>query len=1557
MCPVRYAIQISRCRQLIRAAAVGLNGLLAHDTEQLTFSEQAVSSAGHSPQKFVFERLPSDIWDQAVLMPQPLQTQAQKLSEAEQAACQLAATLISQTAFSKAIQADQDVQIQVSHSDTAFLMARTYFVCVAGARQQQYVCSGCVWPELLAAKAATEQHVQQLQSAGQSHVEALRIAVEQLTNRTHQLELQHESALAKAQAESDEQLRQLQVGHEDAVAGIKVEHDKDVQQLVKKLSAFDIQGAKQLTASSDAQECSEGLLPTASGLVHQSSEQAATNDGMLAPLTGEEAASAPAAPKHQSGLSSRKATGGAPQTTPTSSCHQQQQAATPKPVNNPQQPQDRTTAMGSEVQPLAAALPSPEDAIGVYYPHQDLADCSVGLQKRIHRDLAEDDLPTQSKLFKDDGTMVEGGTELLAALQAKYTRHVERANAAYQAAQRQYLLLTNKDAKSAIPSDIDQLRSHTPGTLAAPPTKQTFSLATSKARLGRGKMFAEIMAEANSVLEDSKRQNAVLAELRPYRELEKVHEERAKRRMQGLSETQALLAGGLQSAEATKAAYEKMQADRIAAKSSKGPRARAQEQLSALEASLSRVSPSMYNNEAYKKALRACQEAYSVGLASSLPQQSGLAGVSTSPQTPESSAYKREAMGHHPALCARQAELVRATLDNWKAGKVPSLADALREQLRCGPGFAHLSRPRRHTEAAASTSLAHHLQGPPSRPAQPLVTGLELQHQDPPDDLCHLYDSPPLGRPEPVLRSTPAHRPTMLPIKARVNSRPGRGAMPLPISVHPQARPFGVTQSTLAIREAAQLRARDPTAKHLRTYRLPSTRTERASRLEHPLEGLEMPDQLSSSDIGPNLLAQGKGFPQHASTSASAAVLAMDAAEAGTSADHISGYAVCNPGAKAKAPATPQVKAATPAVATAPQADAAQPVTSTAQASAVHILSAAAAPAASLPADLATPPAVTPQDAAGPSFPAGLPATNTEAAGLQHSKALTQRPGQKQRKKLRAMADLAKAEDSAKAVAEAEAKAEAKVKATQAAAKEAAKAEAAAATAAEAQRKEEARVKQAAEEKAKAAAARLEAKATAQTAARKKRTKAGKKKARGAALQLPAVAEDQLGWPNPAVLVAAAAPHAAPALQHQAPADAVTAEAKPKKEKTQPAGMQVGTASSASPPMQTHSPDGGADGKTDCAPLGSHTATPSCPTPASDGAPIQADLETPGPSFFGPVTKLVSPGWDAVARRKAIAEAEARGRVWDGKFTMIPMPNNPQIRTLDRSKMRVVGRGASGVVSYGEGIIGGVVVALAVKLIECGSPEDVAYVQQEVDALKAVCGKQHILQYVQHTFTPDMSLAFLTTRGFHKVSNAGPPMIYSLYEMGCSLTKCTRHTTRVANHRFEEGKCLDAVVQQLAVNAREEPQLRQQHVLTVKKAFCHILKGVQGLHACGRAHVDLKPENLFIRDWQDLSRLHCSVHDLGGSLHRFAGVQDATCSIPYVSPQMLHNLWTGENQPAVDLLANDAWALGVILVQMLTAFAMFGVNFEDGPDMLKHNHEPGFQAQLAACKHSEWVSF
>ena len=82
-----------------------------------------------------------------------------------------------------------------------------------------------------------------------------------------------------------------------------------------------------------------------------------------------------------------------------------------------------------------------------------------------------------------------------------------------------------------------------------------------------------------------------------------------------------------------------------------------------------------------------------------------------------------------------------------------------------------------------------------------------------------------------------------------------------------------------------------------------------------------------------------------------------------------------------------------------------------------------------------------------------------------------------------------------------------------------------------------------------------------------------------------------------------------------------------------------------------------------------------------------------------------------------------------------------------------------------------------------------------------------------------------------------------------------------------------------------------------------LVQGVQGLHVRGLAHVDLKPGNLFVRDWEDLARLHCSVHDLGGSRGQFAGVA---------------------------LLSKECSAVGLSILQLQHYFASSRVVFKSG---------------------------
>ena len=64
----------------------------------------------------------------------------------------------------------------------------------------------------------------------------------------------------------------------------------------------------------------------------------------------------------------------------------------------------------------------------------------------------------------------------------------------------------------------------------------------------------------------------------------------------------------------------------------------------------------------------------------------------------------------------------------------------------------------------------------------------------------------------------------------------------------------------------------------------------------------------------------------------------------------------------------------------------------------------------------------------------------------------------------------------------------------------------------------------------------------------------------------------------------------------------------------------------------------------------------------------------------------------------------------------------------------------------GEAIIGGVTVALAVKLIHITDPEDAALAEQEVQALQAVQGQEYILQYVVHNWTANNQTLLLSTR-------------------------------------------------------------------------------------------------------------------------------------------------------------------------------------------------------------------
>lgn len=62
-------------------------------------------------------------------------------------------------------------------------------------------------------------------------------------------------------------------------------------------------------------------------------------------------------------------------------------------------------------------------------------------------------------------------------------------------------------------------------------------------------------------------------------------------------------------------------------------------------------------------------------------------------------------------------------------------------------------------------------------------------------------------------------------------------------------------------------------------------------------------------------------------------------------------------------------------------------------------------------------------------------------------------------------------------------------------------------------------------------------------------------------------------------------------------------------------------------------------------------------------------------------------------------------------------------------------------------------------------------------------------------------------------------------------------------------------------------------------------------------------------------------------------------SIPFVELQLLCGLYSTEEQPPTVSLANDMWAMGVILVYLLAAFNAFGVDANNGDLMAQWNDD------------------
>ena len=74
----------------------------------------------------------------------------------------------------------------------------------------------------------------------------------------------------------------------------------------------------------------------------------------------------------------------------------------------------------------------------------------------------------------------------------------------------------------------------------------------------------------------------------------------------------------------------------------------------------------------------------------------------------------------------------------------------------------------------------------------------------------------------------------------------------------------------------------------------------------------------------------------------------------------------------------------------------------------------------------------------------------------------------------------------------------------------------------------------------------------------------------------------------------------------------------------------------------------------------------------------------------------------------------------------------------------------------------------------------------------------------------------------------------------------------------------------------------------------------------------------------------------------------------FISVQMLRDMCS--NTLTVDLLANDMWAMGVVLVFLLTGHLIFGTNDEDDAEAVSKYGNPETQLHIALIKVAQWVS-
>ncbi|KAL0020415.1 hypothetical protein WJX77_000683 [Trebouxia sp. C0004] len=312
---------------------------------------------------------------------------------------------------------------------------------------------------------------------------------------------------------------------------------------------------------------------------------------------------------------------------------------------------------------------------------------------------------------------------------------------------------------------------------------------------------------------------------------------------------------------------------------------------------------------------------------------------------------------------------------------------------------------------------------------------------------------------------------------------------------------------------------------------------------------------------------------------------------------------------------------------------------------------------------------------------------------------------------------------------------------------------------------------------------------------------------------------------------------------------------------------------------------------------------------AHTAGPIHACLEPILPAQAVIKEKMfVSPGFQ---RRVEADYDEGQHGSWREACTMFPAGVPSKVYTTPQTPLfSLLGSGVSSHVHYGQKQVGrrGLEEAVALKwvpLLEAGNKQ---MTTQEVASLKAV-GKRLAQMPLPHNI--------ISHKDDYRVK-ADDGILYHViiteYSEGMELWEALAyHQARLhpAGHHF---------------------------VHLVQRCLSQTFQGLEALHSCGWAHMDMRMDNVRANISAHGRRVQCQVISLGCATKASAREQCVRMPAWSHSPELLRATTPGKPfEPHVDNRLHDSWAMGCLIYEAVTALPLFG------------NHMDAYKAQAVAA--------